>query len=116
MNVKVLFHVDWDQEDRLLMALNNVKNLWKEVPASEASVCIVVNGPAVKLFLKDRAAHYVSTIEELHKNGARFMVCRNSLLNMSITLEDLVKPCERVPAGILEIIRLQQDGYAYVKP
>lgn len=98
------------------MALNNVNNLWKEVPAPETSVCVVANGPAVKLFLKDRAVHYVSTVEELHMNGARFLVCRNSLLNLGLTLEDLIKPCERVPAGILEIIRLQQDGYAYVKP
>jgi uncharacterized protein len=114
--MKVMFHLDWDQAEPLLMALNNVTNLWKEVPAAETSVCFVANGPAVNLFRKDRAVHYLSTIEELHKNGARFLVCRNSLLNLGITLEDLIKQCERVPAGILEVIRLQQDGYAYVKP
>ena len=114
--MKVLFHIDGDQEERLLIALNNINNLWKEVPAAETSVCLVANGPAVNLFRKDRAVHYVSTIEELSKNGARFLVCRNSLLNLGITLEDLVKQCERVPAGIVEIVRFQQNGYAYVKP
>ncbi|MBI4965166.1 MAG: DsrE family protein [Desulfomonile tiedjei] len=116
MTAKVVFHIDWDQEDGLLMALNNIRNLLKEVPEEDASIFIVANGSAVNLFLKDRAVHYVSTIEELHKAGARFLMCRNSITNLGLTMEDLIKPCERVPAGIVELIRLQQDGYAYVKP
>jgi len=98
------------------MALNNVRNLLKEVPEEDASVYFVANGSAVNLFRKDRATHYVSTIEELHKAGARFLMCKNSITNLGLTMEDLIKPCERVPAGIVELIRLQQDGYAYVKP
>ena len=114
--MKVLFHIDWDQEDRLLIALNDANSLWKEEFAPEFAACFVANGPAVNLFRKDRAVHYVSAVEELHMKGAQFMVCKNSLLNLGLTLEDLIKPCERVPSGIVEIIRLQQDGYAYVKP
>jgi len=116
MVARVVFHLDWDQEDRLLMALNNIRNLLKEVAAGNASIFVVANGSSVKLFQKDRAVHYVSTIEELHKAGTRFLMCKNSITNMGLTMEDLIKPCERVPAGIVEIIRLQQDGYAYVKP
>lgn len=114
--MKVMFHLDWDQSEPLLMALNNVKNLWKQVPAAEASVCVVANGPAVNLFKKDRAAAYSATVEELYNEGARFLVCRNSIVNLGIAAEDLLEQCEQVPAGILEIVRLQQDGYAYVKP
>jgi len=29
---------------------------------------------------------------------------------------DLHEACETVPAGILELINLQQEGFAYVKP
>jgi len=116
MVAKVVFHIGWDQEDSLLMALNNVRNLLKEVPEEEASIFFVANGSAVNLFRKDRATHYVSTIEELHKAGARFLMCRHSITNLGLTMEELVKPCERVPAGIVELIRLQQDGYAYVRP
>jgi intracellular sulfur oxidation DsrE/DsrF family protein len=116
MVAKVVFHIDWDQEDSLLMALNNIRNLLKEVPDGDASIFVVANGSAVNLFLKDRATHYVSTVEELHKAGVRFLMCKNAITNFGLTMEDLIKPCERVPAGIVEIIRLQQDGYAYVKP
>jgi intracellular sulfur oxidation DsrE/DsrF family protein len=98
------------------MALNNIKNLWKQIPAAEAEACIVANGPAVSLFKNDRAAAYGATVQELHKDGARFLVCRNSLVNLGIAPEDLLEPCEQVPAGILEIIKLQNEGYAYVKP
>jgi intracellular sulfur oxidation DsrE/DsrF family protein len=114
--MKVMFHLDWDQEEPLLMALNNIKNLWKQIPPAEAEACIVANGPAVSLFKKDRAATYSATVQELHKDGARFLVCRNSIVNLGIAPEDLLEPCEQVPAGILEIIKLQHEGYAYVKP
>jgi len=100
--MKVLFHLDWDQAEPLLMALNNIKNLWKQIPAAEATVCVVANGPAVSLFRKDRAAAYVATIQELHEDGARFLVCRNSVNNLGIAPDVLVEPCEQVPAGILE--------------
>jgi hypothetical protein len=33
-----------------------------------------------------------------------------------INKADLVDGCEIIPAGILELIRLQEAGYAYIKP
>ena len=29
---------------------------------------------------------------------------------------ELIDGCEVVPAGIVELIRLQQEGFAYIKP
>jgi uncharacterized protein len=114
--MKAVFHIDWDEEERLLMALNNIKDMLRDVPADEPSMIVVAVGPAVNLFRKDRAAHYISTIEEVHKAGTRFLICRASLTTPGLALEDLIASCERVPTGITEIIRLQHDGYAYVKP
>jgi len=30
--------------------------------------------------------------------------------------EELVEPCERIETGIIELIHLQDEGYAYIKP
>jgi len=116
MEVKVVFHLDWDEEDRLIMALNNITNLLKEVPAEDASIYLVANGVAVRLFQRDRARQHASRIEELSKVGVRFFVCNNSLRNLDIDREELFKQCEVVPAGVMELIRLQAEGCAYIKP
>lgn len=113
---KVVFHLDWDQEERLTLALENIKNLFKEVPPQQCRVCMVANGKAVKLFRKDRIGEHAADMEELHKLGVRFTACRNALAKNKIEKSDLFHLCEIVPAGILELIDLQAQGYAYIKP
>ena len=115
-SLKALFHLDWDQEERLSLALANIKNLFKEIPAQQCEISVVANGAAVKLFKKDNVSRHADTIEELHRLGVRFKMCRNALANNHIDKQDLIDVCEIVPAGILEIIDLQRMGFAYVKP
>ncbi len=116
MKIKVVFHVNCDDEKTLLIALNNMENLLKNVPADEAAVNLVANGTAVRLFQRERAAQYASRIEGLSGEAVQFSVCNNSLNSLGIKPEDLLESCQVVPAGILEIIRLQAEGCAYVKP
>lgn len=113
---KVVFHLDWDQEERLLMALENTKNLFKAISPEQCAVCVVANGKAVNLFRQDRAGKYASDMEELHKQGVRFKACRNALAKNNVERKDLLGVCAVVPAGILELIDLQGDGFAYIKP
>lgn len=116
MKAKVVFHIDWEKEERLIMAINNITNLLKEISPGEAAVCILANGSAAKLFQRERAFQYAPDIQRLSQQGVRFLVCRNSLNNFGISKEELVESCEAIDAGIVELIRLQEDGYAYVKP
>src|SRR5208283_4866507 len=74
---KVVFHLDLDQEERLALALENIKNLFKEVPSQLCRVCVVANGKAVKLFHKDNIGEHAADMEELQKMGVRFMACAN---------------------------------------
>jgi hypothetical protein len=113
---KVVFHLDWDQEERLTLALENIKNLFKEVPPQQCLVSMVANGKAVNLFRKDRVGERASDIAELHKLGVSFKLCRNAMAKNKVEKADLVEVCDVVPAGILELINLQQQGFAYVKP
>ena len=116
MDTRVVFHVDWEKEKCLNMALNNMTNLLKRVPFKEASICLLANGTAVKLFQRDHALQYTSDIHNLSRKGVRFLMCSNSLDNLGISREVLLESCEVVEAGIIELIRLQAEGYAYIKP
>jgi len=116
METKVVFHIDWENEEALIMALNNMENLLKEVSAKEATIYLVANGVAVKLFQRERATEYASRIQNLSETGIHFFVCNNSLNNLGMKREELLEPCQVVPAGIVELIRLQAEGCAYIKP
>jgi intracellular sulfur oxidation DsrE/DsrF family protein len=114
MDIKVVLHVDSDMEERLAMALNNITNLLKEVSHENASIYLLINGPAVKLLRNNRM--YADKFKELSIKGVQFLVCNNSLAKTGIDRDELPDCCEVVPAGILELIRLQNKGCAYVKP
>ncbi len=113
---KVVFHLDSDEEARLTLALENIKNLFKEVTPPHCQVAMVANGKAVNLFRKDRVGKHGSDMEELHKLGVHFKACRNALAKNNIAKTDLFQIVEVVPAGILELIDLQAKGFAYIKP
>jgi uncharacterized protein len=113
---KVVFHLDWDQEERLVLAMENIRNLFKEVPPQQCRVSVVANGKAVNLFRKDKVGARASDMAELHKLGVNFKMCRNALAKNKIEKADLFEVCEIVPAGILELINLQREGFAYIKP
>jgi intracellular sulfur oxidation DsrE/DsrF family protein len=55
-------------------------------------------------------------VEELFGKGVRFLMCNNSLTNLTIDPGELLGGCEVIKAGIVELIALQGDGYAYIKP
>lgn len=114
--VKVVFHLDEDEEKRLVMALNNIANLLKEIPASEAAICLVANGSAVQLFRREKSPECVSRVEALFNQGVRFLMCNNSLNNFNVDRTALVPGCDVTKAGVLELIERQAEGYAYIKP
>ncbi|MCP4576945.1 MAG: hypothetical protein GY846_11750, partial [Deltaproteobacteria bacterium] len=116
MKTKVVFHLDWDEEKRLVMALNNITNLLKEFPLTKTAIRLVANGSAVSLFHREHADAYGSRVEELSGKGVRFLMCNNSLTNLNIDPGELLGGCEVIKAGIVELIALQGDGYAYIKP
>lgn len=113
---KVVFHLDLDLEERLAIALENTKNLFKEIPPEACQVSMVANGKAVKLFHKDKIGAHASEIEQLHRLGVRFKACKNAMAKHQIQKDDLFHLFEVVPAGILELINLQAQGSAYIKP
>ncbi len=116
MRTKVVVHLDWDEEKRLVMALNNITNLLKEIPVTEVAICLVANGSAVRLFHGEHAAAHGARVEELSGKGVRFLMCNNSLTNLNVDPGELLGGCEVIKAGVVELIALQVDGYAYIKP
>jgi len=115
--LKVLFHIN--ELDRWDRALGNIINLLKDAGEDAVDAVVLANGPSVNAYGNETK---LSVMKDLSERGVRFLVCRNSLRKMcstgdsSINEDDLSSFIETVPAGITAIIKIQSDGYAYVKP
>ena len=116
MNYRAVFHVDQEDAAIFSLALTNVGNLLRAIPEHHADLILLFNGPAVKLLEAEASAPFREEIWQLQQARVSFKVCRNALNRFNIAPEDLVEGCEIVPAGVVTLIDLQQDGYAYIKP
>ena len=114
MTYKACFHVDLNDPNRFRLALSNVANFLNAVPDGEAVV--VVNGPAVNLLKQGDDNESSSFVSDLRERGVVFRVCSNALNAFAIQPEDLLPGFEIIPAGIVELVDLQNDGFAYIKP
>jgi uncharacterized protein len=116
MIYRAVFHVDLDDSKPFALALANVGNLLRAIPEKHYDVVLLFNGPAVTLLQSDACAPYREEIWQLQQARVSFKVCRNALNRFNVDPDNLIEGCEIVPAGVVALIELQRDGYAYIKP
>ncbi len=116
MHYKAVFHVDQKDEQILQLALNNVTNLLNAIPGQEHDLVVLLNGPAVALMAGGAAASSGEKVRGLAAQGVRFQVCANALQRFEVSREGLLAECQVIPAGIVGLIDLQNQGFAYIKP
>lgn len=114
MYYDVLLHVDTDAT-RFTMALRNAKNYSDAITNEEYTIAIVVNGKAIELLRRDTCPH-PELISTLCSGRVRIYGCHNAMREHNITPDDLVPEVTIVPAGLVHVVKLQREGFAYIKP
>ncbi len=59
-------------------------------------------------------AGYSALMDVLREQGVEFAVCNNSLAALGQAAEDIYPYMKIVPAGILQIVKKQMQGFAYI--
>jgi intracellular sulfur oxidation DsrE/DsrF family protein len=113
LHYDIVFHFD-KSESELKIAISNMKNYFIALKDVKFSAVLVVNGPGIKLMGKDN--EYAASLKELSDLGLGIRVCQNAINHFDIESTSLIPFCQIVPAGVLEIVNLQREGYAYLKP
>ncbi len=117
--IKVLFHIDRNDEEVLTLSLNNIKNFIDEamVENYEYEIVLLANYQAPLLFLKKSInKNVLEIIKNLKENGVNFLICEKSMKSLKITKEELIDECETTPSGVFTIAKLEKQGFAYIKP
>lgn len=112
---KVIFHIDEINKWKLL--LGNVVNLLNGMPDDKVYVEILANSEAVRYYDTNQDLHAdISTMESLNKKGVRFTACNNALRSYDIKKDGIISFVDVVPAGVVELVKKQSEGYLYIKP
>ncbi|MFZ6875789.1 DsrE family protein [Undibacterium sp. Di27W] len=111
---KVVFQISDGDNRKWDLALNNVKNVIKDMGKDNIEVEIVAYGPGVDMFKFESPA--ASRIDEVIKMGAHVVICENTMRAQKISKADMLENLGYVEAGVSQLIKRQQQGYAYIRP
>lgn len=117
MEYKVIFHID--ELNKWSLVLKNASNLLEAIGNNKSYIEVVANSEAVKTynsFNKETDLNLVNFFNELNNKGIKFVACNNALKTFNLRQEDLIDFVYIVPAGVLELVKKQMEGYAYIKP
>ena len=122
MTHRVAIHVDENDPQVMNMALNNVSNVTAHYESIGDTVIVevVAYGPGLNMFVADKSpvADRISAMS-LEMENLSFAACGNTLRNMSKKAgHDVVLMSEAVvvPSGVVRLIELQEQDFAYIRP
>lgn len=116
--VKVVYHMV-DGIDQASRGLGNIRNHLREVP--DTKIVVVAHGEGINFLLDGAVDRNGKTFDDqvaaLASQGVEFRVCRNTLTARNILPSRLVLEAKVVPAGVVEVARLQaREGFVYLRP
>lgn len=112
--LRVVVQVSDSDPARWTLALNNVRNIQKEVGADKVEVEMVAFGPGLGMLKEDAVT--AIRVEEAIGAGVKVLACRNTMEAQKLLEKDLVFGVGIVQAGVVEIVRKQSEGWSYLRP
>ena len=118
----VAIHVDQNDPKVMNMALNNAVNVtnYYESKGDTVEIELVAYGPGLNMFVQGKSpvADRISVLS-LQLENLSFSACGNTHRKMiEKTGGDvpLMSEATVVPSGVVRLIELQEQGFAYVRP
>lgn len=118
---KIAFHVDQSDPAVMNMALNNVQNVKKyyDSKGEGVEIEVVAYGPGLKMYTANSPVAQRIAAMALENDKLAFSACGNTHRKMSKKAGKEVKllpEASIVPSGVVRLVELQEQGYAYVRP
>ncbi len=110
---RALFQVTENDPARWNIILRNMQNLKEGVGTESVEIELVAYGPGILMLKGDSAVK--QGISEAAKNGVTILACQNTMKGMKLMPSDMLTEISYTPAGVVEVMRKQQQGWAYIR-
>ena len=110
---RALFQVTDNDPARWTMILNNMQNLRDGVGGEAVEIELVAYGPGINMLKSESPVK--QRIADALKSGVQVNGCQNTMNGMKLTPADMLPDIGYVPSGVVEVMRKQQQGWAYIR-
>lgn len=111
---RVVVQVNEEDGRKWTTILGNLRNIQAELGRDKVAITVVAIGGGLGMLKADSVA--ANDVIDALAAGVRFIACGNSMQALHIPTDDLVERVEVAKAGYVEIMRLQQQGWSYLRP
>lgn len=112
---KIIFQVGSGDSRELHGALNIINNVLKAYGPEKTEIVVVAMSDGILLVQKNNK-ELAERVHALQDVGVEFLACGNTMTTKKIVTEDLIEGVGITPAGVVEIIERQKNGYIYIRP
>lgn len=109
--MRTVFHVS--TADQLSYVDAKVRNLLADETVAVDHVAVVLDSPDA---IDAAAGRLREQAESVLADGGDFEICSNASRGATCSMGDLPGGVEQVSSGVGELTRLQDEGYAYIRP
>ena len=113
MRNRALFQVTDNDPARWNMILNNMTNLKEGVGSEGVEIELVAYGPGINMLKADSPVK--QRVADALKSGVKVNACQNTMNGMKLTPADMLPEIGYVPSGVVEVMKKQQQGWAYIR-
>ncbi|MEJ2308582.1 MAG: DsrE family protein [Gammaproteobacteria bacterium] len=114
---RLVIQVSTDDVRTQTIAMNNAVNLQKHYGPENVAVEIVAYGPGLGMLTKN--SEHAQRVSSLAMQDIKFSACENTMKKVEKKkgkMPELAEGVGTVPAGVVRIMELQGEGYAYIRP
>jgi hypothetical protein len=111
---RVVIQVSDGDASKWNLALNNARNLQSDLGERNVEIEIVAYGPGIGMLKLESPV--ANRIGEAKDAGVKVMACENTMKAQKLVRADMLTGLGYVGAGVVEIMRRQQEGWAYLRP
>jgi len=114
---KLVIHVPQDDPQSMVQALNMANGVMNALGQGFVDIEIVAQGPGLKLITTK--SEQPERVASLVAQGVKFSACGNTMRAIAKKTgkePQLLPGVGRVPAGVVRVMELEEQGYAYVRP
>ncbi len=112
---RIVLQVSDDDPKKWNLALNNARNAQQDLGGPKnVDIEIVAYGPGINMLKMD--AITANRVSDAIKTGISIVACENTMGAQKIDKAEMNPSISYVPAGVIQLMRRQQQGWAYVRP
>ena len=111
---KVVFQVSDGDPAKWNLALNNIHNVQDALGKDNVEVELVAYGPGIGMLKAEALTG--NRVNDAVAAGVKVVACEVTMKAQKLTKDDMLASIGYVPGGVLELMKRQKAGWAYIRP